>query len=90
MSVDAALSLGSFIKLLVTFELDSGEEVRLGELSDVSICTDTDLCIFIFSSAAEPCRAARLWKKIIIILVNIVIMVIYCNTIRSGQCDQND
>lgn len=29
-SVDAALSLGCFIKLLVTFESDGGEEVRLG------------------------------------------------------------
>lgn len=29
MSVDAALSLGCFIKLLLTFELDGREEVRL-------------------------------------------------------------
>lgn len=67
MSVDAALSLGCFIKLLVTFELDGGEEVRLGELSDVqslpSICTDAALCIFNFSSAAVPCGDARLWQK---------------------------
>lgn len=62
MSVDAALSLGRFIKLLVTFELDGGEEVRLGGgLSDVqslpSTCTDTALStpIFYFSSDAVTC-----------------------------------
>ncbi len=57
MSVDAALSLGCFIKSLMTFELDGGEEVRLGVLSDVqslpSIHTDMALCIFNFLSRAS-------------------------------------
>ncbi len=55
MSVDAALSLGCFIKSLMTFELDGGEEVRLGVLSDVqslpSIHTDMALCNFLSSAS---------------------------------------
>lgn len=73
MSVDAALSLGRFIKLLVTFEFDGGEEVRLGGgLLDVqslpSTCTDTALSspaflsspIFYFSSDAVTCSLLEL------------------------------
>lgn len=89
MSVDAALSLGCFIKSLVTFELDGGEEVKLGVLSDVqslpSIRTDMALCIFNFLSSA------LIMAKIIIMIIlgNIVIMVIYCNMFRSGQYGEN-
>lgn len=43
-SVDAALSLGCFIKLLMTFELDGGEEVMLSDVQSLpSIRTDMAL-----------------------------------------------